>query len=96
MDNGESVKYLRIKLNDTQKVAYIVSHERGRGKVLVFAHNSHLQRGKAQWQFGMVSLPPLLGTPIFAIFRRGHRLKRYNDAETSHMARNIDHYQGGN
>jgi erythromycin esterase-like protein len=52
MDNGESVKYLRIKLNDTQKVAYIVSRERGRGKVLVFAHNSHLQRGKAQWQLG--------------------------------------------
>lgn len=33
-------------------LAYIVSHERDRGKVLVFAHNSHLQRGKAQWQLG--------------------------------------------
>jgi len=31
---------------------YIVSRERDRGKVLVFAHNSHLQRGKAQWQLG--------------------------------------------
>lgn len=31
---------------------YIVSRERGRGKVLVFAHNSHLQRGKAKWQMG--------------------------------------------
>ena len=31
---------------------YIVSHERGRGKVLAFAHNSHLQRGKVQWQLG--------------------------------------------
>ncbi len=31
---------------------YIVSRERGRGKVLVFAHNNHLQRGKAQWQLG--------------------------------------------
>jgi erythromycin esterase len=31
---------------------YIVSCERGRGKVLAFAHNSHLQRGKAQWQLG--------------------------------------------
>ena len=31
---------------------YIVSRERGRGKVLAFAHNSHLQRGKAQWQLG--------------------------------------------
>ncbi len=33
-------------------MAYIVSREHGRGKVLVFAHNSHLQRGKAQWQLG--------------------------------------------
>src|SRR5713101_3248601 len=33
-------------------LAYMVSHERGRGNVLVFAHNSHLQRGKAQWQLG--------------------------------------------
>jgi erythromycin esterase-like protein len=28
-------------------LAYIVGRERGRGKVLAFAHNSHLQRGKA-------------------------------------------------
>lgn len=33
-------------------VAYIVSREQGRGKVLVFAHNSHLQRGQAHWQLG--------------------------------------------
>ena len=33
-------------------LAYIVSRERGRGNVLAFAHNSHLQRGKAQWQLG--------------------------------------------
>ena len=33
-------------------LAYIVSRERGRGKVLAFAHNSHLQRGKTQWQLG--------------------------------------------
>lgn len=31
---------------------YIVSRERCRGNVLAFAHNSHLQRGKAQWQLG--------------------------------------------
>jgi erythromycin esterase len=30
----------------------MVSRERGRGKLLAFAHNSHLQRGKAQWQLG--------------------------------------------
>ncbi len=33
-------------------LAYMVSRERGRGKVLAFAHNSHLKRGKAQWQLG--------------------------------------------
>ncbi|MGI8551208.1 MAG: erythromycin esterase family protein [Dehalococcoidia bacterium] len=33
-------------------LAYMLSRERGRGKVLAFAHNSHLQRGKALWQFG--------------------------------------------
>lgn len=31
---------------------YIISQERGRGKVFAFAHNSHLQCGKAQWQLG--------------------------------------------
>jgi erythromycin esterase len=33
-------------------LAYIVSRERGRGKVLAFAHNRHLQRGEARWQWG--------------------------------------------
>ncbi len=33
-------------------LAYMVSRERGRGKVLAFAHNSHLWRGKAQLQLG--------------------------------------------
>ncbi len=32
---------------------YIVSRERGRGKVLAFAHNSHLKCGNAQWQLGI-------------------------------------------
>ncbi|MBZ0304264.1 MAG: erythromycin esterase family protein [Anaerolineae bacterium] len=30
-------------------LAYIVERERGRGKVMAFAHNSHVQRGKAVW-----------------------------------------------
>jgi erythromycin esterase-like protein len=30
-------------------LAYIVERERGRGKVLAFAHNAHLQRGQAVW-----------------------------------------------
>jgi len=33
-------------------LAYAVSRERGRGKVLAFAQNRHLQRGKVQWQLG--------------------------------------------
>jgi len=33
-------------------LAYAVSREHGRGKVLAFAHNSHLKRGQAQWQLG--------------------------------------------
>jgi erythromycin esterase len=37
-------------------LAYIVSRERGRGKVLAFAHNSHLKLGKAEWQLGTYAL----------------------------------------
>ncbi len=33
-------------------LAYIMWRERSRGKVLVFAHNSHLKRGMADWQIG--------------------------------------------
>jgi erythromycin esterase-like protein len=33
-------------------LAYMVARERGRGKVLVFAHNTHLKLGRAQWQLG--------------------------------------------
>jgi erythromycin esterase-like protein len=34
-------------------LAYAVARERGRGKVLVFAHNQHLQRGHpVKWQLG--------------------------------------------
>ncbi len=33
-------------------LAYLVTRERGRGKVLAFAHNAHLQRGKARMQLG--------------------------------------------
>ena len=31
---------------------HVVARERGRGRVLVFAHTSHLQRGRASWQLG--------------------------------------------
>jgi erythromycin esterase len=33
-------------------LAYVVARERGRGKVLVFAHNAHLQRGKVTMPIG--------------------------------------------
>jgi erythromycin esterase-like protein len=33
-------------------LSFIASRERPRGKVLVFAHNAHLQRSKVEWQFG--------------------------------------------
>jgi erythromycin esterase len=35
---------------------YTVHREHGRGKVLAFAHNSHLKRGKAEWQLGNYQL----------------------------------------
>jgi erythromycin esterase-like protein len=33
-------------------LVHIVSRERGRGRVLAFAHNKHLQRGRAEWRVG--------------------------------------------
>jgi erythromycin esterase-like protein len=36
----------------SDNLAYTVFCERDRGKVLAFAHNSHLKRGKTQWQLG--------------------------------------------
>ena len=33
-------------------LVYTVHREHRRGKVLAFAHNSHLKRGKAEWQLG--------------------------------------------
>ncbi len=47
-------------------LAYVVSRERDRGKVLAFAHNSHLQCGKAQWQ---------LGTDVYSWWPAGSHLK---------------------
>jgi erythromycin esterase-like protein len=41
-------------------VAHSLARERDRGKVLVFAHNSHLQRGQARWETGWPSGPQLL------------------------------------
>ena len=41
-------------LTMADNLMYMVSRERGRGKVLAFAHNSHLQRGKTEWKLGTV------------------------------------------
>ena len=35
-----------------ENLTYTVARERGRGRVLAFAHNTHLQRGIASWQWG--------------------------------------------
>lgn len=35
-----------------ENLVYIASREQGRGNILIFAHNSHLKRGKVQWQWG--------------------------------------------
>lgn len=52
--NGERlVELLGIRdLMMADTLAYVAARERGRGKVLVFAHNSHLKCGRAQWQLG--------------------------------------------
>jgi erythromycin esterase len=52
-----------------ENLAYIVSREQGRGKVLVFAHNSHLKRGKVQWGNETVSWWPV-GSHLHAMFGR--------------------------
>lgn len=51
--SDRTVKLLGIRdVMMADNMAYILSHERERGKVMVFAHNNHLQRGKTQWQLG--------------------------------------------
>jgi erythromycin esterase-like protein len=39
-------------LTMADNLAYIVERERRYGRVLAFAHNSHLKRGPAEWQLG--------------------------------------------
>ena len=54
-----------------ENLAYIVSREQGRGNVLVFAHTSHLKRGKVQWQWGnetVIWWP--VGSHLHAMFGR--------------------------
>ncbi len=54
-------------------LAYIVSAEGGRGKVLAFAHNSHLRRGRAEWQLGPHALAWwTAGAQLDAIYGPGY------------------------
>lgn len=53
-DSGERLVRL-LGMRDAMmadNLEYAVFRERGRGNVLAFAHNSHLRRGKAEWQLG--------------------------------------------
>ncbi len=51
--NERLIKLLGIRdASMADNLANIVSRERGRGKVLAFAHNSHLKRGVAKMQLG--------------------------------------------
>jgi erythromycin esterase len=51
--SGRIVETLGIRdASMADNLTYIVSCEHGRGKVLAFAHNAHLQRGKAKMQLG--------------------------------------------
>lgn len=50
-------------------LAYIKRRERGRGKVFVFAHNSHLKCGKTEWQLGpMLNVWWAAGAHLAAMF----------------------------
>jgi len=46
--NGTGLRGVRDALM-ADNLLYILSREHGRGKVLVFAHNEHLQRGRSVW-----------------------------------------------
>jgi len=51
-----------------ENLAYIVSREQERGNVLVFAHNTHLKRGRVQWQWGNEWWP--VGSHLHEMFGR--------------------------
>ncbi len=77
-----------------ENLAYIVSREQGRGKVLVFAHNSHLKRGKVQWQWGneaVIWWP--VGSHLNAMF--GRRYAVIGSAVVSSPAHGIGQPEAG-
>ncbi len=56
-----------------ENLAFVAARERGRGRVLAFAHNSHLQRGPARWQLGPHALAwATAGAHLDALFGAGY------------------------
>ena len=77
-----------------ENLAYIVSREQGRGNVLVFAHNTHLKRGKVQWQWGnetVIWWP--VGSHLHELF--GRRYAVIGSAVGSSPANGIDQPEAG-
>jgi erythromycin esterase-like protein len=75
-----------------ENLAYIVSREQG--KVLVFAHNAHLKRGKIQWQWGnkaVIWWP--VGSHLNAMF--GRRYAVIGSAVVSSPANGIGQPEAG-
>ena len=75
-----------------ENLAYIVSREQGRGNVLVFAHNTHLKRGKVQWGNETVIWWPV-GSHLHELF--GRRYAVIGSAVGSSPANGIDQPEAG-
>ncbi len=77
-----------------ENLAYIVSREQGRGNVLVFAHNTHLKRGKVQWHWGnetVIWWP--VGSHLHELF--GRRYAVIGSAVGESLANGIDQPEAG-
>ncbi|GHO80017.1 erythromycin esterase [Ktedonobacter sp. SOSP1-85] len=75
-----------------ENLAYIVSREQGRGNVLVFAHNSHLKRGKVQWGNETLIWWPV-GSHLHGMF--GRRYAVIGSAVGESPANGIDQPEAG-
>src|SRR6185437_653604 len=67
--NGTGLRGVRDALM-ADNLEYIVAREHGRGKVMVFAHNEHLQRGKSVWPCCGLKY----GTDVYAWWPAGSQL----------------------
>ncbi len=75
-----------------ENLAYIVSCEQGRGNIMVFAHNTHLKRGKVQWGNETASWWPV-GSHLNAMF--GRRYAVIGSAVVSSPANGIGQPEAG-